>query len=124
MGSNPTLSAYASVTQRPEFLTLNQGVEGSNPSGGTVVHWPVAQSAERQAVNLDVVGSSPTGPAMSTREITECDRCKREIRDGRDGVAAIVRIDRGTEGENRELCQSCADKLARFMSGEELEVPP
>jgi hypothetical protein len=44
-------------------LALNQFGQGSTPCGPTEVHSGVAQLAEREAVNFDVVGSNPTARA-------------------------------------------------------------
>ena len=54
---------------------------------------------------------------MAVRTITECDRCRREIIPAAEAVKVTI------DGK-KEICGPCKDKLDRFMSGEELEVPP
>lgn len=51
----------ALVAQRIERGSSKACVRGSIPFRGA--QWTIAQSAERRAVNSDVPGSSPGGPA-------------------------------------------------------------
>lgn len=57
---------------------------------------------------------------MATRTINECDRCHHEIPRIHSGTSTIVTY----KGYKKDLCQACSSKLARFMEGTDLEVPP
>ena len=56
---------HALVAQLVEHLIRNEGVGGSNPSGGTssscFCFAPVAQRTDRDATNVEATGSNPVG---------------------------------------------------------------
>ena len=63
-GSIPAITtSFALIAQLVEHLIRNEGVGGSNPSGGTThqVFAPVAQRTDRDATNVEATGSNPVG---------------------------------------------------------------